>query len=145
MRKQALRNWIFFISTLFIACSSELTKPIIGTWRCEQVERFEKPIQESMTFSLGDEMAVSERVSDTLILQSDNTYQEYISVFGVNKYVKGSYNFSSSNRNLILFKNDNSTDSARNIEYSIIKLTEDTLILKDDKKFIFHYLRLKTK
>jgi hypothetical protein len=145
MTKQALINCIFFISTLCISCSSELRKPIIGTWRCEKVERIERPAHQSMAISLGEEMVLSEKISDTLILQSDNTYEECISAFCVNNNVKGSYNFSASDRNLKLLKNVNSNGSARSKEYSIIKLTEETLILKDDKKFTFHYLRLKTK
>lgn len=140
-----MRSYFFLLVIVFLGCSSKLTVPVIGTWRCDKVERIERPTNQSMASSIGQEMAVSEKVSDTLVLKVDNTYEEFISAFGIANQIKGAYLFSPSEGSLQLTKNADAPGSERIKDFSISKLTNDSLILNDNQGFKFTYLRLKTK
>jgi len=139
-----MKKYIFFVIILCSACSQQLTVPIIGTWRCEAVERIEANVDQNMAKSLGQEMAISEKVSDTLVLRANSTYDEFISAFGIHNQINGTYLFSANDQHLKLSKNSNAAGTERIKEFKITKLTTDTLILNDNKGFRFIYLRLTT-
>jgi hypothetical protein len=86
---------ILFVFILNFGCSSKPTASIIGTWRCELVERISKSEGQSLASSLGQELAISEKVSDSLVFRHDNSYDEFSSAFGVTNQIKGTFVFSS--------------------------------------------------
>jgi hypothetical protein len=139
-----MRVYFLFVIIVFIGCSTGPTTSIVGTWRCDKAERIGRPTGQSMASSLGEEMVVSEKVSDTLIFKPDNTYDEFISAFGVGNHIKGKYLFSPSEGSLQLTKNADAPGSERGKDFSINKLTNDSLIINDNKGFKFLYLRLET-